>query len=352
MIRQALFISVVLLAVCGCSQKENSGTATQTNDAANSEASTKIVFIPKNTGNPYFDQVSKGFETAAKEWKLDYATQAPATADATSQLPIIRDQVQQGVQVLVLSANSPDALNEELDRAKQNGVTIITVDSDLTGNESHRDVGILPTDFSKIGPSQLELLGSLMNYDGEFAILSATVDAPNQNAWIEGLKDALKDSKYAKMKLVEIVYGDDEPQKSSTECESLLTKHPNLRGILSPTSVGLAAAAQVLENAGVYPGGAKANGPGVVLTGLSTPNQMKKAVEKGVVQKFQLWDPADMGEIAAFIGKQLHRKALTLSVGSEIEVPNHGSIIVGENKVLFAGPLMTFDKANIANYDF
>lgn len=343
----ATLVLASLIVGCSSSKPAEGGTA-----EGGPAAKTKLVFIPKNTGNPYFNQVGKGIEKAAGELTLDFDTQAPATADATSQLPVIKDQVQRGVQIIVLSSNSPDALNEALDQARAKGTTIVTVDSDLTGNEGHRDVGVLPTDFSKIGPAQLELLGKSINYEGEFAILSATTDAPNQNAWIAGMKEALKDAKYAKMKLVEVVYGDDEPQKSSTEAESLLTKHPNLRGIISPTSVGLAAAAQVLENAGVYPGGPKATGAGIVLTGLSTPNQMKKAVEKGVVASFQLWDPADMGAIATYLGVQLQSKKLTLKVGDTVEVPGHGKITIGEKNIVFAGPLLTFDKDNIGKYDF
>ena len=89
------------------------------------------MFIPKSTGNPYFNQVGEGFKKAAGELNLDYDTQAPAAADATSQLPVIKDQVQRGVDVIVLSANSPDALNEALDQAKAKGTTVVTVDSDL-----------------------------------------------------------------------------------------------------------------------------------------------------------------------------------------------------------------------------
>jgi rhamnose transport system substrate-binding protein len=308
----------------------------------------QIVFIPKNTGNPYFDQVAAGLEESG----FAFDTQAPATNESTSQIPIIKDQVQRGADLIVISANSPDALNEALDQAREKGVTVVTVDSDLTGNESHRDFAVLSTDFALIGPAQLELLASQINYEGEFAVLSATRDAPNQNAWIAGMRESLKDPKYSKMKLIAVVYGDDEPQKSSTEAEGLLSKYPNLRGIIAPTSVGLAAAAQVLENSGNYPGGPNAKNGGIVLTGLSTPNQMKKAVEKGVVAKFQLWDPANMGKIAAFLGTQVHKGTLTLKEGDEIEVPDHGKVTVGPKNVIFAGPLLTFDKANINDYSF
>lgn len=346
-LKTLLPIAVLLALSLGCSPPQE-GDVNGTTPSSD-RPKTKLVFIPKSTGNPYFKQVEKGFEGNNS---LEFSSQAPATADATSQLTVIKDQVQRGVGVIVLSANSPDALNEALDQAAAKGVVVITVDSDLTGNEEHRRLGVLPTDFSQIGPSQLELLGSSIGYEGEFAILSATSDAPNQNAWIAGMKEALKDPKYAKMKLVEIVYGDDEPQKSSTETEALLSKHPGLRGIISPTSVGLASAAQVLENSGLYPGGPKAKGAGIVLTGLSTPNQMKKAVEKGVVASFQLWDPADMAVIAAHLGSEIHSKKLDPKVGDVIDVPGHGKVTVVEKNIVYAGPLLTFDKNNIGKYDF
>ena len=91
---------------------------------------------------------------------------------------------------------------------------------------------------------------------------------------------------------------------------------------------------------------------GIVLTGLSTPNQMKEFVTKGVVQKFQLWDPADLGKIAAYIGSQMHGGQFHAKVGDEIDVPGHGKVKLGDKNVIYAGPLLTFDKDNIAKYDF
>lgn len=351
-------ISIVAIFAAGCAgpaTPESKGaepTATEGGKAPEGGAKLKIVFIPKNTGNPYFSEVDKGFVEAAKELGYDYTTTAPATAEATSQIPIIKEQVQRGVNVIAIAPNSPDALNPALDEARSKGVVVITVDADLVGNETHRDACVLPTDFKKIGSEQIELLGKLTNYEGEFAILSATTDAPNQNAWIATMKDTLKDAKYAKMKLIETVYGDDEPVKSTTECEALLAKHPNLAGILSPTSVGLAAAAQVVERAGVYPGGKSAKGKGLQLTGLSTPNQLKKAIKGGVVTSFQLWSPANMGYLAVHLGAQIHDKKVTPKAGATFETAKLGKLTFTEKLELHAGPLTTFDKSNIESFDF
>lgn len=346
MLRKALLVvplAALLVAACNRGGGEASSPGS---------ASLKLVYIPKQTGNTYFDEVDKGFQAAAKDLNIDYSTVAPATADATSQISFVQAQVQRRVDVIAITPNSPDALNQALDDARSKGITVITVDADLTGNESHRDAAVLPADFKQIGSGQLELLGSLTGYEGDFAILSATTDAPNQNAWIATIKDSLKQPKYAKMHLVDIVYGDDEPQKSTTECEGLLTKYPGLRGIISPTSVGLAAAAPVVERMGVYPGGAHATGKGLELTGLSTPNQLKKFVQNGVVTSFQLWEPANEGYIAALIGQQIHEKKLDPKPGTEVDTVKNGKQKFSDKSELIGSPLITFDKTNIGKYDF
>ena len=305
----------------------------------------KIVYIAKNTGNPYFDPMIAGFRKAADETGATFETVAPATADATSQLPLIKDQVQRGVNVLAISPNSTDALNPALEEAVRRGVTVITVDSDLTGNPGARTAAVLTVDPETVGKSQVELLGSLIGYRGEVAILSATTDAPNQNAWIAVMKRTLADDpKYRDMRLVEVAYGNDEPQKSATEAEALLTKYPDLRGILSPTTVGLAAAAKVVEDAG------KADR--VKVTGLGTPNQMRRYVKNGTVEAFALWSPYDEGYLAGHLGYLIASGKVVPEVGAGFDAGTLGRREFRSDKVVITGPPTTFTQGNIDDFHF
>src|SRR4029078_8694959 len=122
------------------------------------------------------------------------------------------------------------------------------------------------------------------------AILSATANATNQNAWIKVMKETLKDPKYKDMKLVKVAYGDDDDQKSFQETQGLIQAYPNLKGIISPTTVGTSAAPPYLS-------GAPKRGK-IKLTGLGTPNQRRKFVKDGTVTEFQLWVPKDVGYLA------------------------------------------------------
>lgn len=304
----------------------------------------KMVFIPKNTGNPYFDAIIKGFEKGSQELGFEFTTVAPATADATSQIPFIKTQIQRGVDVLAIAPNSPDALNQVFKQAMDKGIKVLIVNSDIPGSEDYRDAAILPMDFNITGESQVELMGSLIDYKGKIAILSATTDAPDQNFWIEGMKETLKKDKYKDMELVEVAYGNDDPQKSLTETEALLTKYPDLRGIISPTTVGVAAAAQAVETAKRY--------PEVQVTGLGTPNQMRRFIKNGVVKAFALWDPTAEGYLAAHFGMQLVNGEIECKEGVKFTVPELGERVIGENRVIITGPPTVFTEENIDDFDF
>ena len=306
----------------------------------------QIVYIPKNTGNPYFDSLVAGFEDACASLGCEFTQAAPATAEATSQIPFITAQIQRGVDVIAVSPNSPDALNQVLDRARAAGILVLMVNGDIVGSEAYRDAAILPVDFTRTGPGQVELLGSMIDYQGQIAILSATTDAPDQNTWIAAMVNALEtDPKYANMELVATVYGDDEPQKSTTEAEALLQTYPDLRGIISPTTVGVAAAAQVLQSAG--------RADEVILTGLGTPNQMRPFIKDGTVEAFQLWSPYNQGWLAAHFAVGVRNGTIENVVGGTFEGPNLGTVTIGANNVINTqAELTTFTAENIDDYDF
>ncbi len=344
----ACALLVGITAGCGKSNDSaatNSPAPTDGNSAPPASGKKlKMVYIPKNTANPYFDAVNEGFKKAAQEQGFDFATVAPATADAASQIPFIKQQIQLKVDAIAISPNSPDAVLPALKEALARGIKVVTVDADLTGHEEGRSAAVMPTDFNALGKNLLETTSGLMGGQGDFAILSATTDAPNQNFWITGIKETLKDPKYSKMKLVEIAYGNDDPQKSLTEAQGLLTKYPNLKAILAPTTVAVAAAAQATETANAA--------SRVAVTGLGTPNQMRRFVENGAVKKFMLWDPADQGYVAANLLVGLCSGTIKPAAGVTFKAGTLGDRTFADKNLVVVGPPVVFDKANIGQFHF
>src|SRR5207245_3673244 len=174
---------------------------------------------------------------------------------------------------------------------------------------------------------------------GQIPSLCCVSTATNQNTWIGYMKDELSKPQYKNMQLVKIDYGNDDDQTSFNDTLSLLQAYPNLKGIISPTSVGIAAAARAIES--VNKGGK------VALTGLGTPNQLRKYVEDGTVQQFALWDPGKLGELAYYAAAALIQGKITGPQGQTFSAGTLGNYTIGTNSVVVLVQPTVFYKTNI-----
>ena len=245
-----------------------------------------VTYLPKNLGNPYFDISDAAGKKAVESFGGTYEEVGPDAASPDAQVPFINTAAQQGVSALVVSANDPDALCDALKEASDAGTKIVTFDSDT--NPDCRDLYVQAATSEGIAKKQVDLIAEQIGDAGEVAILSAAANATNQNAWIDLMKKDLADN-HPNIKLVDTVYGDDDDQTSFDKTAALLQTYPNLKGIVSPTTVGIAAAARYIQTSD-FKGK-------VQVTGLGTPNQMRDYVEDGTVTAFALWNPADLGDI-------------------------------------------------------
>jgi len=305
------------------------------------DANYSITFLPKNLGNAYFDTSDAGGAEAIDEFGGTYAEVGPATATPDSQVSFIDTAAQQGVGALVVSANDPDALCDSLNTARDNGVKVVTFDSDV--NPDCRDLFINQADAEGIAKIEVDLIAEQIGGAGQVAILSAAATATNQNAWIDIMKEYIA-SDYPDIELVEVVYGDDDDQTSFDKTAGLLSTYPELKGIISPTTVGISAAARYLSTS-------EFKGK-VALTGLGTPNQMRDYVLDGTVTAFALWNPGDLGYLAAYAAKALIDGDITGAEGDEFDAGKLGSYTVGANGTVLLGDPFTFNADNIGDFDF
>jgi rhamnose transport system substrate-binding protein len=348
--RLTVVVALIGSLLAGCDNTGVAPVAPTTRAADTSDQPTtkpinkRFVFIPKNAGNAYFDSLSEGIRRAADDQGASYTLRAPATGEPASQVPLIEDELGKGMQVLLIAPNSADALTDVLKRVKAKGVTIVTVDSDLTGHEDLRTASVLAAQPSIIGQTQIELMASLIGNKGKFVILSATAEAPNQNSWIAAMKEALAKPQYKDMELVDVVYGNDDHAQSIAACEKLLSKYPDLKGILSPTTIGIAAAAEVIAQQG--------KSESIKLTGLGLPSEMRPFIKDGTVQACSLWTPYDMGYLAGYTGGRIAAGQIKPSAGMKLDVDRMGNRTFDEKSTLYMGFVVTFNATNIDLYRF
>ncbi|MEO6713762.1 MAG: rhamnose ABC transporter substrate-binding protein [Mycobacteriales bacterium] len=374
MIRKAMagvtiLAMTVTLAACGDDKKKEtppaatSAAATTSAPAATSAAATTpppvatsdaattappaaaglaIAVVPKALNNPYFDASNKGAQKACAEvkaTKCDYV--GPTEATGAAQLEFLNTLIQQKYDVIVMSAADKAAVAPAMKEAQAAGITVVTFDADVD-DDSARSLMITPSDAEQIGRQQVKWALELAGPEGgEIAILSAAQTAENQNKWIEFMNDELKKPEYAKLKLVDTVYGDDDAAKSAEQAAGLMTAHPKLKVIISPTTVGIREAAK-------YISGSDFKGK-VQVTGLGLPSEMKTYVLDDTSKVFGLWNPVDLGYIGVIAGAAIKNGELKPAKGATFKAGEF-DLKVGDKNVVVVGPPFEFKKDNIEEF--
>ncbi|MDF2877878.1 MAG: rhaS [Clostridia bacterium] len=348
----ALSIGTVLLAssLAGCASKPATPEATPGTTAeatpeatANGEAK-KFVLIVKSTGNPYNEKEAEGFKAAIEEAGAgEVILKAPAEPTAEAQIQMIEEAIAQKVTVIALAGNDPDALEPVLKKAMNAGIKVLSLDSSV--NSASRMVHVNQADPERIGRVQVQAISEMIGGKGQIAVLSATSQAANQNLWIEWMQKELEDPKYADMELVKVAYGDDLRDKSTSETEALLKAYPDLKGIISPTTVGMAAAGKVLTDKGLV--------DKVVLTGLGLPSEMAEYITNGVCPWMYLWNPIDVGYLGGYAAMALADGTITGAEGDKFTAGRLGEkeiITAGDGTEIMLGDPFKFEPANIEEW--
>lgn len=331
-------MALTVLASCGGTTNEGGNDTTD-----NSNAKKVYAFVAKDVQNPYMQKVFEGFETACKEIGAEALYKGPEAATPEKQIEIINQLVAQGVDGIAIAANDADALQPALTEAMDAGIKVISLDSAV--NKDSRQTHIQQADPEKIGRGLIQAAYEMVNGEGGIAILSATAQATNQNLWIEWMQKELEENadKYAKTPLVKIAYGDDDPTKSTSETTALLTDE-SIKVIIAPTTVGMLAAGKVLQD----------KGSEVKLTGLGLPSEMAPFIEDGTCPWMYLWNPIDIGYLAAYTMQGLVDGKITGAVGETVSAGTQGekSIVEaadGGTEVMLGDPFK-FDAENIAEW--
>jgi len=305
-----------------------------------------VGYLPKDIVNQYFAAAKTGLDKAAAETGGTIIQVGPNEPKADLQVPFISDLATQGVKAIIISADGKDEVAPALKQAMSSGIKVVGFDSSPAVGAY--DVFVNQVDFSGVGVNLADWACELApSCTGEIAILSASATATNQNAWIELMKTTLAEDKYKGLKLVDTVYGDDKPEVSTTQAQGLLTKYPNLKVIVAPTTVGIKAAAQVVKQAG--------KSDSIKVTGLGFPNDMKAFVADGTSPVFGLWSVPDLGYLAYQVAAKLVSGEITGKEGETFTVPGLNDdkpYTIGKDSIVILGPAFRFDSTNVNDFNF
>jgi rhamnose transport system substrate-binding protein len=301
----------------------------------------KIAMVVKNLGNGFFDAAHAGAKEAAGQLgNVEIIYTGPTTPSAEGQIEIINSLISQKVNAIVISANDPNALVPIAKKAMQRGIKVISFDSGLA--PEGRLMQLNPSSAQLIGEKQIQMAASAIGGEGEIAILSASAQATNQNLWIGVMKDVLKKPEYAKIKLVTVAYGDDQSDKSYREALGLLRSYPNLKAIISPSTVGINAASKAVVDE-------KMVGK-VYVTGLGLPSEMAGHVKSGAVKEFAIWNPIDLGYAATMAASEFVKGVPGAKAGGSVAIGRMGTLQIDATGEAALAPPFTYNKDNVDQF--
>jgi rhamnose transport system substrate-binding protein len=305
-----------------------------------------IALVVKNIGNPFFDAIKRGWDEAVAELDVVSVYRGPELPTAEGQIEIMEQLIAQRVDSITYAANDPQALVPVSQKAMDAGIKVVGWESGIVPDS--RNISVLPASARSIGFDQVKIINNLIGGEGEIAILSAASTMANQNTWIAYMLEALETvSDYANLDLVATVYGDDLREKSYNEALGLFRSYPDLKGIISPTTVGVAAAARAVTDEGLI--------DKIEVTGLGLPSEMAEYVNNGASKVFGLWNPIDLGYLNAYVAYHLASGNITGVAGDTFEAGRLGSYeVVPEegvsNGLVYLGGVYEFNADNIDDF--
>ncbi|MGQ9840244.1 MAG: rhamnose ABC transporter substrate-binding protein [Anaerolineae bacterium] len=310
--------------------------------------SVDMILLPKFMGNKVFEEAYEGAQEAHKELgnpgKLNYVG---PTADnsVAGQIEIVTNAPAQGVKALMISNNAGDQLGPAAQKARDAGLTVVTWDSPIPSAQGEQ-LFIAQVDFNETGVVMAQMALDILGPDGgKFAILSASPDAANQNAWIAAMKEALKDPKFSKLQLLDIVYGNDQSEDSYNQALALVSKYPDMELIMAPTSIGIVAASKAMQDEGLC--------DKVKVSGLGLPSEMVEYTLNGCAPEFALWSFVDLGYLTYYATYLIATGQMEAKEGVQFEAGRMGTYTITKDPTrekglrVLMGPFTVYNKDNV-----
>lgn len=307
-----------------------------------------MVLLPKFMGISVFDEANQGAEEAHAELGntgvLEYIGPT-AENSVAGQIETVTSAITRGVGAIMISNNAGDQIAPAAQAALDAGITIVTWDSPIPSAEGEQ-VFVAQVDFDETGKVMADMAMKILGEDGgKFAVLSASPDASNQNAWIAALEEVLTEPEYATLELLDIVYGNDVSEESYNQALALVQKYPDMELIMAPTTVGIASAAKAMQDEGLC--------ETVKTSGLGMPAEMVDYTLNGCAPEFALWSFVDLGYLSYYVSYLIATGELEPVDGATFEAGRMGSYTITKDPTrdaglrVLMGPFSVYDATNI-----
>jgi rhamnose transport system permease protein len=297
-----------------------------------------IAMMPKSKGNAYFIACQQGAEEAAREVGVDLIWDGPTDPDPAKQNEIVETWITRGVDAIAVSCENKEGLSTVLRQARAKGIKVLTFDADAETDA--RDFFVNQATPEGIGDILMDDAAKALGGQGQFAIITSSLTAANQNEWLKYV-EARRADKYPQITSVTLRPCDDLQNKAFEQAQSILNAYPNVKLIMAVCSPAVPGAAEAVKQSGRTD---------VHVVGLGLPNENKPYVHDGITSAVVLWNTMDLGYLTVYAAAAAKNGELKPG-GTSLTAGRIGKVEVKGDNVMLGTP-MTFDAKNIDQFNF
>jgi ribose transport system substrate-binding protein len=313
--------SVAVVAACGAQVRDSGGGGGSQGGGGGEgkNAPVQLAVVPKAIGFDFWEQVRLGAECAAKKTSGQVDVQwdgVTSETDINGQVNLLQNFITQGVDGLVYAATDAKVLSKVTQSAKQQGVTVVNIDSGT--DPQPPDVPVFATDNVAAAVQVPELMAKeLGKQGGEVAFIPFQQGTLTNEQREEGFKKGLK--QHPELELVAEQSSQSDYNKALQVTEDILTANPGLDAIFAANEPGVLGAAEAVRQAG------KAGD--VVIIGWDASPEEIQGVEDGVISALVVQNPFRMGYDGTNAAIEIIRE------GAKVQSEDTGSTIVTKDNL-------------------
>ena len=308
--------------------------ATGANEGGNgSKKNVVVVFIPKISGNAFFEVANEGAQKLAKQVGFTVKYDGSPDAAVANQVNIINNAIQQGADAISISTVDAAGVDQALKAARKAGLAVMTWDSDSNPDArslmtSQGTPDILGKMLVDMGVASLKERGKNPDSDAiKYCWHYSQATVTDQNSWHVAGEKYIR-QKYPKWINVAPAnyYSNQDAERAITVGEAVLSAHKDIDLIICNDSTALPGQCQAAQNLGL-------NQKNVTITGFATPNAIKDYCRAGILTRWGLWDCGIQGAISCYLAYWA-ATGHSMKVGDTIDIPTIGTVKVEPNTVL------------------
>ncbi len=188
-------VSIAALMLAGCSNSNSDASGDSADSGSTTSSSTETVYrigvIAKSNSNPVFQAAKTGAMSAGERLtneldgvRVEILWQTPPEEDAQKQAQFVEQLVASGIDGIAISCTDANILTGALKAAVDEGVIVVTFDSDapLSGRMAYYGV-----DDKQAGKEVMRQLADQLGGTGKVAVLTGNPAAVNLQARVNGV---------------------------------------------------------------------------------------------------------------------------------------------------------------------